>query len=682
MAELTPYPFDRLIRRMLREPEINGSIFDVPRRRFVLGDAARDLSVAFHTQRPSSPLGPAAGPQTQMAQNIVLAWLGGARVMELKTVQIQDTLNIPRPCIDMHNVGYNIEWSQELRLEQSIEEYVKAAMLIEILRHSGAVEVGPGFDRVVYDMSVGYDLDGIRSQRVGAFIEQMMDATAIVDRLRTQIPDPYARFRDLGFQTRLSDSLTLSTFHGCPPDEIERIVEHLQDRYALHCIVKLNPTLLGPARVRELLHDEMGYTQITCPDSAFENDTTWDQMVAFVDRLGRRAERRGLGFGVKFTNTLIVENHRDFFPPGEKVMYLSGQPLHVLAMNLVRDFRRQFGDRFPISFSAGIDRHNFPDAVALGLVPVSVCSDLLRPGGYGRMQGYFQSLGDCMEHAGARTIDDFVLRAFGSAGPALESAGSQLTPEVREAIDAGRDLRPCVSPEVYERWLGEARLLNTELYVHAATADPRYAAQANAKNPKKIGSRLELFNCITCDKCIPVCPNDANFALQIPPTEIPIIRVRRDADAWAVSHHGSIVLDTKHQIANFADFCNECGNCDVFCPEDGGPYVIKPRFFGSLQDWRCSSTLDGFHLRAGSDAQDSAQIVHARFEGSEYCLRVSGTSARFSGEGFSLHLDLDDPASSIRGQADGEVDLTYLFIMDAVRRSLLRDRAPVNPVNA
>jgi putative selenate reductase len=34
-----------------------------------------------------------------------------------------------------------------------------------------------------------------------------------------------------------------------------------------------------------------------------------------------------------------------------------------------------------------------------------------------------------------------------------------------------------------------------------------------------------------------------------------------------------------HQLANYADFCNECGNCDVFCPEDGGPYVLKPRLF-------------------------------------------------------------------------------------------------------
>lgn len=39
------------------------------------------------------------------------------------------------------------------------------------------------------------------------------------------------------------------------------------------------------------------------------------------------------------------------------------------------------------------------------------------------------------------------------------------------------------------------------------------------------------------------------------------------------------------QIANFADFSNDCGNCDEFCPEDGGPYVAKPRLFVSRERW-------------------------------------------------------------------------------------------------
>ncbi|HQZ17691.1 MAG TPA: glutamate synthase, partial [Vicinamibacteria bacterium] len=227
MAELRPYPFAALVRRALRELDERNSVFDLPVEKGFYGREERDLSIRFHHHRPSSPLGPAAGPQTQMAQNIVLSWLSGCRVMELKTVQIKDDLQIPRPCIDMETVGYNVEWSQELRLEESLDEYVKGSMLIEILKESGRLKLAPGFDRVIFDMSVGYDLAGIQSEKIQRFIAGLQDATAIVDRLRAEIPAEYARYRDLDFNPKLSDTLTLSTFHGCPPDEIERILAFL-----------------------------------------------------------------------------------------------------------------------------------------------------------------------------------------------------------------------------------------------------------------------------------------------------------------------------------------------------------------------------------------------------------------------------------------------------------------------
>ena len=118
----------------------------------------------------------------------------------------------------------------------------------------------------------------------------------------------------------------------------------------------------------------MGYTEIKVPDAAFDKDANWQQIVDMVGRIGAEAEALGRGFGVKFSNTLVVENHKSFFPASERLMYLSGPPLHPLAIALVRRFRQTFGDRFPISFSAGIDEANFADAVGLGLKPVTVCT--------------------------------------------------------------------------------------------------------------------------------------------------------------------------------------------------------------------------------------------------------------------------------------------------------------------
>jgi putative selenate reductase len=692
MAELVPLPLGRLVSRMFKElerGERESAIFDLPRAKFFRGLPGRDLSVRFHGHVASTPLGPAAGPHSQLAQNIVLAFLAGARVFELKTVQVMDELQIPRPCIDATTVGYNVEWSQELKLEQSLDEYVKASMLIEMLAESDAgkaLGLSRAEARVVFDMSVGYDLAGIGGERVRAFIAGMKDCSAVVERLRKEIPAEHARFRDLDFTTKLSDTLTLSTFHGCPPEEIERIVDHLLRVHGLHTIVKLNPTLLGPVEARRIFNERLGYAE-QIPDEAFEKDAKWSQAVDFVGRLGDTAASLGRSFGVKFSNTLIVGNHKEFFPPSEKVMYLSGPPLHVLAMSLVARFRETFGDGFPISFSAGIDKGNFADAVSLGLVPVTVCTDLLRPGGYGRASYYFADLGKRMAAAGARDVEEWIVRGQGQAAAALQALSeAELEPARRTAcvaaIEGKGELRAAAG-HAFERWLSEAKLRNTKAYVGRLLDDPRYANAANAKAPPKVGSKLWMFECLTCDKCVPVCPNDANFTFEMPTTEIPVVKL------MAPTHGGPIERDVgepirlqkKHQIANFADFCNECGNCDVFCPEDGGPYVLKPRFFSTEETFARFSTHDGFFV-----ARDR---VLARFQGKAYRVDVDavtgpggGEGVKFTGPGFEVKMLALDPEGSIEGRIDPGacVDLAYFRIMDGVRKGVM-DGPGVNYVN-
>ena len=671
MAELIPYPFAALIERMFSELESADSIFDLPSKSFFLGREGRDYSVPFHDKRAPTPLGPASGPQTQMAQNLVLSWLCGCRILELKTVQILDELEIPRPCIDMETIGYNVEWSQELKLEQSLHEYVKGAMLIEILKASGKLKMAPGFGEVIYDMSVGYDLKGIQTERVQDYIRGMKDASAVVEHYRKQIPDRFSQFRDLDFPTNLSNSLTLSTFHGCPPDEIERIIDFLLNEHSLNCIIKLNPTLLGEERVRELLQGVMGYEAVNVPSKAFQTDTSWDQAQGFVQRLGVTADQLGLGFGVKFSNTLIVENHRSFFPESEKEMYLSGPPLHVLATNLVDRFRDRFGDHYPISFSAGIDRKNFADAVAIGLTPITSCSDLLKAGGYSRATTYFRELDSRMDRLGVNTIPDYIIKAYGNAEQALSECGKDVEDskidECRKALEEGTSLLEAAGEDLYGRWLSQAKLLNTQTYAENATLDQRYALVKNSKPPTKVGSMLELFDCLTCDKCIPVCPNDANFMLSIPPEQVPVKTLTFQDGSWSVEESGKLVLEKKHQIANFADFCNECGNCDIFCPEDGGPYVLKPRFFGSRESFREFSNHDGFFI----ERNNGGDTVLARFSQDEYESTLINGEVQFSGPGFNIRFSADDPEKTVSGEAETSVDLTRYEIMEKIRWGIL-----------
>ncbi len=546
MAHLRPASLADLLTRLHGEWQIGQpgkrQIFDLPEAKFFTGFPNLDLSTSFHGTHIATPFGPAAGPHTQLAQNLVLSWLAGARVLELKTVQVLDQLEIPRPCIDVIHVGYNCEWSQELSLPESLEEYVKAAMIIELLFQSGLVPMPENDDLPVFDMSVGYDLAGIQSQGVRAFIDGMGDCTAIVERLRPQIPEAFAAWRDIDFRTRLSNTLTLSTFHGCPPDEIAAMTRHLMDEHGLHTVVKLNPTLLGAERARQLLGEHMGFAEIAIPQEAFDKDTSWDEAVDLVNELAPRAADLELGFGIKLTNTLVVENHRDVFPDSVERMYLSGPPLHLLAMSLVADFREHFGGTLPISFSAGIDAKNFPAAVSLGLVPVTVCTDMLKPGGYGRAHGYLTNLARAMEDVGATTLDEFILLARG------------LVPADGEAPWPDTD----TEPEAHAALLAQTAALNTDDYLAAALADERYTKAGTPRPPRQLDSHLTLFDCIACSKCIPVCPNNANFAYEITP--VPGL------------------AEKELQFATFTHFCNDCGNCRPFCPEIGAPHLDKPRF--------------------------------------------------------------------------------------------------------
>lgn len=693
MAELVPVPFETLVRRALEEFAQSRSIFDLPEKSFFRPDPALDLSVSFQGRSAGTPVGPASGPHTQLVQNLVLSWLGGGRVFELKTVQVNDRLTIPRPCIHVPNLGYNVEWSQELRIEESLREYVGGAMLIEILAAAGVAGPRPTGTRGAHqlDLSLGYSLEGIRSAPVRRFVERMKNAHAEVETLRARIPAEHARWRDLPFPTALVHNVTLSTFHGCPADEIESIVNCLLTEMDLDVVVKMNPTLIGREKAEWLMHEVMGYRDVRMNSVAFERDISFAAATAMVRRQQAVARARGRRLGVKMSNTLEVLNAGG--PFAEKVLYLSGQPLHVLTMNILKQVRDALGPELPISFSAGIDAQNFARAVSCNLIPVTTCTDLLRPGGYGRLPLYITNLETEMERLGVRCIGDFVIRvenqgeesarlAVGELREALlrtlqrsgsEAQRARLQRDAQEfcatlerrAFEAVRgspfqdlrstlgavwrtrpeSLRAILRPgqethdlaQLYARIVEIAGGRNTDSVVERTSGDPRYAAERNRRVPRKIGSRLVLYDCINCDKCVPVCPNDANFVYTAETQDFEYEDYVVENGALRAVPGGRFVVEKSHQLANYADFCNECGNCDVFCPEDGGPYVEKPRFFSNLDSWSRDRQV-GFYARAG--VKDS---IWGRFsDGREHFLHLDRErgEVRFKTCGVEVDFDL------------------------------------------
>jgi putative selenate reductase len=165
----------------------------------------------------------------------------------------------------------------------------------------------------------------------------------------------------------------------------------------------------------------------------------------------------------------------------------------------------------------------------------------------------------------------------------------------------------------------------------------------NRAVPKKIDSHLVTFDCITCDKCIPVCPNDANFAYHTGELRLMYrdVEVRPDGSVVPVGDEKIFELKQAEQIANFADYCNHCGNCDTFCPEYDGPYLKKPNFYGSRQAFEAGAPHDGFFLEGASD--ETATLT-GRIAGRVYHLQQLT-----NGDGYQYH----DGMVAVRVSQDG-----------------------------
>jgi len=397
-------PFSVLMRWILKEYEQNGSIFGIHHTQFhhPRSDAPY-ITPSLFGSTLATPVGPAAGPHTQLTQNILSAWLSGARFIELKTVQVMDELVIPRPCIDMEDEGYNVEWSQELRLGESLSEYIKAWALIPVLNRLLGWEES-GHHGTIFNMSVGYNLEGIKSPSMTAFMDGMANASQEISRIRNFLEQEFPRFASVDIPERLSNNVTLSTMHGCPPDEIERIARYLMEERGLHTTVKLNPTLLGKETVTDILHNQLGYTEIAIPDSAFEHDLKYERAIELIKSLKRTAVRCGLSFGIKLSNTLALTNHRQILPGGD--MYMSGRALYPLTMNLFHKLMHEFDGDLNVSYSAGADAVNVTSILAAGALPVTAATDLLKPGGYSRMVQYLENLETEMKVRGCQSLPE------------------------------------------------------------------------------------------------------------------------------------------------------------------------------------------------------------------------------------------------------------------------------------
>ena len=383
---MTCMPFGQLMDWVLQEKKGQDTVFGVHRP--YTADPKNDMTI--FTRNLETPVGPAAGPHTQLAQNIIASYYAGARFFELKTVQKMDGAELSacvnKPCILADDEGYNCEWSTELTVPDAMGEYIKAWFILHVIAKEFGLGAQDGFQ---FNISVGYDLAGIKGDKVNTFIDGMMEAkdTVIFQECRKWLLDNADKFQNFtredieAIPSNVCNSATISTLHGCPPQEIESIANYLLTEKHLNIFVKCNPTLLGYDFARKTM-DKMGYDYMVFGDFHFRDDLQYEDAVPMLTRLMKLSEELGLEFGVKITNTFPVDVTRNELPSEE--MYMSGKALFPLSISLAAKLSAEFAGKLRISYSGGADYYNIDKIVGCGIWPVTMATTLLKTGGYQR----------------------------------------------------------------------------------------------------------------------------------------------------------------------------------------------------------------------------------------------------------------------------------------------------------
>ncbi len=473
---MIPVKFKKLLYWILKEYKREKTIFGIHKDKFYKKPDASAFTI--FGEKCETAMGPAAGPHTQQTPNIVTSYLTGCRFFELKTVQIMDTLDVEKPCIEATDEGYNTEWSTELTVPQAYGEYVKGWFLLHMLNKMfGLSKVNER--SFIFNMSVGYDIKGIKEPKIDNFIEGLKDASQHPDFLECKtvlkeaiaagdipgITDP--EFVEM-ISPNISNSITLSTMHGCPPEDQELICKYLMSEKKLHTFLKMNPTLHGYEYVKNAFA-KLGYDHITLKEESFTHDMQWEPAVKMLDVLIPFAKEHNVEFGAKLSNTLAVVNDKDMLPTNE--MYMSGRALFPLTINLAKKLSHQYNGELSISYAGGANFFNIKELYEIGIRPITIATDVLKPGGYTKFTQMAKLLDESMAKPAPSKINLTKLDAL--ALDSLEGPTFRMEAKSQDSMFIDKKLgmldcfvAPCIEgcpidqdvPE-YIRLIGEERYL-------------------------------------------------------------------------------------------------------------------------------------------------------------------------------------------------------------------------------
>lgn len=390
--KMHPLSFEKLMAMLMEEFKLRGSIFGVNE----LWQAGKQRLPIFG-MRIESPLGPSAGPSTQLAEGIIAAYVAGARYIELRTVCEGEPKKTGKPGIVTENETYNGEEYSELSVGEAFDEYVKAWFAIKLICAEYNLGLPDGF---IFNMSVGSSLKSIQSDKINSFIEGLKSAeyTPVWRECENWIRGHLDEFDRLDgiyvsdISPNICNSITFNVDENTTALEIEQIGTYLIEEKKLNTFMKVSPTLLGYDEVRGSL-DALGYDSLELDGQSFDECVKYEELRPVFHRLQDKADANRLVFGVKVCGALPVKGENDSLF-GEKKK-LSGRALFPIAFALTEKIARDFGGGLRISYSGGADIDTVSDLFNCGVWPITVASEILLPGGYGRFTQMAEALSKC-----------------------------------------------------------------------------------------------------------------------------------------------------------------------------------------------------------------------------------------------------------------------------------------------
>ncbi|KQC07462.1 MAG: selenate reductase subunit YgfK, partial [Candidatus Cloacimonas sp. SDB] len=218
----------------------------------------------------------------------------------------------------------------------------------------------------------------------------------------------------------------------------------------LHTFLKMNPTLHGYEYVKKTF-EKLGYEHITLKEESFTQDMQYEDALRMLNVLLPFARENGVEFGAKLSNTLAVVNDKGLLPTDE--MYMSGRALYPLTINLAKKLTYEFNGELKISYAGGANWFNVEELFEIGIRPITIATDLLKPGGYYRLNQMAIKLEDLMKRSIPQKID----------------------------------------------------LVKLDKLADNAIFGKRYHREARSHLPMKINKNLEMLKCFTAP-CVETCP--------------------------------------------------------------------------------------------------------------------------------------------------------------------------------